>query len=114
MLDDESVVHVGLESSARGLGSGRVRATQLEDRLREISLAMRPLVVGLVKNVSLGVPVNGVRDAVEISLEHRAGYCAEVFFPYRALESGQAVEFLDATSQAGKRGRFFGSAEIQP
>ena len=113
MLDDESVVHVGLESGAEGAGSGRVRATQLEERLREISLVMRPLVVGLVKNVSLGAPVNGVRDAVEFALEHRAGYCAEVFFPYRALDSGQGVEFLDATAQAGKRGRFLGSAEIK-
>lgn len=114
MLDDESVVHVGLESSAQGAGSGRVRAIQLEDRLREISLAMRPLVVGLVKHVSLGIPVNGVRDAVEFELEHRAGYCVEVFFPYRAVDSGQEVEFLDATAQVGKRGRFFGSAEIKP
>lgn len=112
MLDDESVVYVGLESDAQGLGSGRLRATQLEERLREISLTMRPLVVGLVTNVSLRTPVSGVRDAVEFALEHRAGYCAEVFFPYRTLRDAKQIDFLDATAQAGKRGRFFVSADF--
>lgn len=47
-------------------------------------------------------PRGEASDAIQVNLEHIAGYCAEVFFPYRRREDGQ-VDYFSIYAQQGSR-----------
>lgn len=92
----EEVVHVGLSPEVNWT-SDRHRAEALSESLRALVQQKRPIVLGVVTNVSLPNE-GGSSDAIRVFLEHRSGYCADVFFHYR-LAGG--VTMADVTAQQG-------------
>lgn len=97
----EEVVHVGLSLEVNWI-SDRDRAEELSKSLRALVQQKQPLALGVVTNVSLPSD-GGSSEAIRVFLEHRSGYCADVFFHYR-LEG--AVTMTDVTAQQGVP-RFF-------
>jgi hypothetical protein len=96
-LDEaEKVVHVGLSPEVNWT-SDRHRAEALSESLRALVQNKQPLVIGVVTNVSLARE-GGSSDAIRVFLEHRSGYCADVFFHYRLTEG---VTMTDVTAQQG-------------
>jgi hypothetical protein len=109
LLDDGSVTQVGLNMHGEFDVSGKERARQVEKALRSVANSLAPAAVGIVTNVSVPSADGATYDAIEIDLEHRGGYCAEVFFGYEIHgEANRALNFTATTAQAGQAGRFFG------
>lgn len=94
---DEEVVQVGLSPSV-SWGSDRERSEAMSEALRSISIEKNALVAGLVTNVSMPSRT-GVDDAIRVFLEHKSGYCADVFFRYRFAEG--RVDIEDVSAQQG-------------
>jgi hypothetical protein len=113
LLDDGTITQLGLSMPHGASVAGVERARQVETALRSVAVSVKPLVVGIVKNVLIPSPLGEEYDAVEIDLEHRQGYSAEVFFGYRLPSSDlPTLEFTTTTAQAGPVGRFFGVAGV--
>lgn len=87
------VVHVGLSPEVNWT-SDRHRAEALLESLRTLAQQNTPLVLGVVSNVSLASE-GGSSDAIRVFLEHRSGYCADVFFHY-CLAEGVAISNITA------------------
>jgi hypothetical protein len=110
LLTDGTVTQVGLDMHEELRRSDKERVRQLERALRSVANTMSPTAIGLVTNVSVPSADGVIYDAIEIDLEHRAGYCAEVFFGYELhVAPDRALSFTATTAQAGPAGRFFGS-----
>ena len=108
LLDDGSVTQVGLKMPTKADASGKERALQVEEALRSIGSSLAPTAIGIVSNVSVCSAGTEAYDAIEIDIEHRGGYSAEVFFGYQ-FQGGSEVnlKFTTTTAQAGQAGRFF-------
>lgn len=98
------IVHVGLPSDVRWRDDSH-RESALIDALAPIAASSLALVFGVATNVSRS-DGGEKRDAVRVFLEHRSGYCVDVFFFY-ALGDDLSVRFGDVAAQAGQQ-RFFG------
>jgi hypothetical protein len=93
----EDIVQVGL-SSDRDWENAQQRADALTDALRSIAAEKSPVALGIVTNVSM--PSEGhTSDAIRVFLEHRSGYCADVFFYYQVVEG--RVSIANVTAQQG-------------
>lgn len=97
------MVHVGVELSEGG-GHAWNRIEALYASLQKESA--HALAFGVVSNVRLPDDV-GSRDAVKIFLEHKGGYCADVFFCYD-LTRENGLKFTETFAQEG-RSVFFAS-----
>jgi len=98
LSEEKEIVHVGLSADVQW-SSDQHRANALAESLRSLTQKNQPIVLGIVTNVSLaGDADNG--DAIRVFLEHKSGYCANVFFHY-ALRAGHDISILDSTAQQG-------------
>lgn len=104
----ECITHVGVNLQDEMNFSGAERVNVLVGALRSAVEQKSLLACSIVTNVSIPRGNGSKCDAVKIFLEHRDGYCAEVFFVYRLHEQGE-FELLDTIAQAGEP--FFFSAE---
>lgn len=107
LLEGRSVVHVGISSDQIGKGSGAQKAAELEGNLRSIATTLRARAVAMATNVAVRNVDGELEDAIQINVEHRSGYCAEVFFPY-FINGHNNVRIGSPTAQKGRPGRFFG------
>lgn len=92
------VVHVGVGDDVQP-SSSHEKFEILKSRFLKIGRSGEVRVFGIAADVALSSNDGAKGDAVEFWLEHRDGYCAEVFIRYR-LTDGR-VEFMDTTAQRG-------------
>lgn len=92
--EGEEVVQVGLSPSV-SWGSDRERSEAISEALRSMSIEKKALVAGLVTDVSMPNRT-GVDDAIRVFLEHKSGYCADVFFRYRFVEGRVDIQGISA------------------
>jgi hypothetical protein len=98
-----SVVHAGIDPTR----SEHPDATDLIDSMTEDfrRRAERGEIVatGIVADVRVPSPSEPeVMDAIQLRLEHRDAYAAEVFVPYR-IEVGRSPTYLELFAQKGRR-----------
>jgi hypothetical protein len=94
LSEHEEVVQVGLSPSV-SWGSDRERSEAISEALRSISTEKNALVAGIVTNVSMPT-LTGADDAIRVFLEHKGGYCADVFFRYRFAEGRIDIQSVSA------------------
>lgn len=92
------VVHVGVEGDVNPVPS-REKFEMLKSMFSEIGRSGGAKLFGIAADVVVSSNDGAKGDAVEFWLEHKDGYCAEVFIRYRIL--GGSVEFMDTTAQRG-------------
>lgn len=92
------VVHVGVQAGLAGLSSQQ-RIDSLLNAFESPEIRTKALAIGIASNVTL--PGNGGDqvDAIKCFLEHRDGYCAEVFVGYELVSGG--VKMTDTSAQQG-------------
>jgi hypothetical protein len=98
-----AVVHVGVESSQGG-GGAQQQVDAMVQSFKQIASQKRAIAFGVVMDVRLPSPDGTKGDAIEFLLEHKDGYCVEVFMRYE-ISVGD-VEFAETTAQQGHP-RFF-------
>lgn len=76
--------------------SDRHRADALAESFRLLAREKKPLAFGIVTNVSLAGEA-GPSEAVQVFLEHKSGYCADVYFHYSLSEKrGVKIDHVSA------------------
>lgn len=88
------VVHVGAEDVS---AEGTVK--KLRQEFKRLAKENAGKAFGIVTNVMLPLDSGAKTDAIEFDLEHRDGYCAEVFYRY-SLEGG--FKIIEITAQRGE------------
>ncbi len=103
--EKNEIVHVGISPKEHWMGD-QFRADALVDSFFLLARDISILAFGIATNVSR---VDGVEenDAIRIFLEHRSGYCADVFFHY-SLESERGATITHITAQQGIQHLFLG------
>lgn len=95
LSENEEIVQVGLSPEIHWTDDQH-RADALAESFRSLAQEKRPLAFGIVTNVSLSGDAVG-SDAIRVFLEHRSGYCADVFFHYTlAMERGACITKITA------------------
>ena len=88
---DGSIVHVGAADSAREHPRSADLIESLRQQLRDRVKLREIKAAAIVFDVRVTPPgVGHASDAIEVLVQHRDSYCAEVFFPYR-LKDGQPM-----------------------
>ena len=106
MKTDGSIVRVGAidpsDDQPRGRDLWRIMAEDFRQRARNEGIRA----IALVADVRLP-PTNNqeMTDAVQVTLEHRSSYAANVFLPYRVNDAG-VPEFGPMFAQEGQRSIF--------
>lgn len=101
------VVHVGVQADTRRATEVE-RAEMLFESFKQLAENEQAIALAIATNVTLRNQDGSKSDAIKMFLEHRGGYCAEVFFRY-SLRGGD-VEITDTTAQQGEP-LFFGSRD---
>jgi hypothetical protein len=78
---------------------------QLQQVFRERALAGDCRAIAVVADVVIALPGGGQSDALQVGVEHRAGYCANFFHPYERATDG-SVRFLEPIAGERKGGVF--------
>ena len=99
---DGSIAHVG----ASDLDTDRPKSQDLIQILRnsfqDMAQANQCKAVALVFDVRVTIPDSGLKsDAIQVCLEHKDGYSAQVFFPYQI--NNDDVVYGDTFAQQGNR-----------
>ena len=99
---DGSIVHTGVADPATSRPKSITLIETLVRALRERALNEELCATALVFDVKVMPPGRTAKtNAIQVSLEHRDSYCADVFFPYCPDESG-TIEFGETFAQAGQ------------
>ena len=77
----------------------------LEQAFRERAAAGQCRAIAVVADVVIAVPGGGKSDALQIGIEHRSGWCRNLFYPFRRSDDG-AIQF-DAEITAHREGVVF-------
>jgi len=78
----------------------------LRDSFTSMAKVGECIATAMVIDVKVNLPnTNSRTDAIQVCLEHRDGYSAEVFFPYVIADDGQIV-YGPIFAQRGKRELF--------
>ena len=86
------IVHAGA-STGEEFPRGQELVELLESSLRKDARAGKIRCAAVVANVTVRRPGTGDKvDAIEFRLDHSAGYSAHVYFPYKLLDAGPALE----------------------
>jgi len=92
------VVHVGVQPDGE-YTSATGRVEMLIDSFKQLAAQEKAIAFAIATDVTLPNEDGSKGDAIRLFLEHRTGYCAEVFFRYE--RRGGAVEITDTTAQQG-------------
>lgn len=98
MKTPTDVVHVGVELESN-TQDAKSRIEAIVNSFREMS--NEAIAFGIASNVALPKSDDTKCDAVRIFLEHRDGYCADVFFCY-VLTSTGGIEITQTIAQQGE------------
>jgi hypothetical protein len=79
----------------------------LERSFRERAEAGECRAVAIVVDVRIALPGGGETDAVQVGVEHRAGHCENIFYPYARTPQGE-LRFDDPITSR-RRGVVFSS-----
>ena len=60
----------------------------LENGFREAADAGRYRAVAILADVIIALPNGTQSDAIQVALEHRQGFCRNVFYPYTLSDEG--------------------------
>ena len=102
MRTDGSIVHAGATDPTTDRPTS---ATLIETLTRDFCKRARRHEIraaAVVFDVEI-IPPGGTAktDAIQVNLEHKDSYCAEVFFPYRLADFG-SLEFGETFAQEGR------------
>jgi hypothetical protein len=90
LKDDREIVHIGATVPGESRPKSRDLIELLKQELRGWAVANGCMTTGLVYDVKVVPPGSNEKvDAIEILLDHREGYSAEVFYPYCFDEQGE-------------------------
>ncbi len=92
------VVHIGVQASLGEL-SPQQRIDSLLNAFESPEIRTKALAIGIASNVTLPGDGGDQVDAIKCFLEHRDGYCAEVFIGYEIVSGG--VNLIDTSAQQG-------------
>jgi hypothetical protein len=82
------IVRVGVDG--KGQLSPAARLDSLTAMLGSIARRRKPRALGYAANVTVNEEGGEPRDAIQVTLEHKEGYYADVYFIYR-MHQGSAV-----------------------
>jgi hypothetical protein len=106
MRSDGSIVHVGAKHPATRHPPSVDLLDILKQGLRENADDEKMIAAAIVADVRVIPPDTGKKsEAIQVTVEHRDSYCADVFFPYR-LDESHKPEFGKVFAQAGERSIF--------
>jgi len=98
LSEKEDVVHAGISPDVHWT-SDQHRLDALTKSFRSLAREKRPLAFGIVTNVSLAGDAREI-DAIRVFLEHRSGYCSDVFFHY-TLTNERSTNITSVIAQQG-------------
>lgn len=96
------LVHVGLDDEDAQKKAAKEELTLLKDALRSIAKRSGGRAFGYAVDVVVPSAGGEKKDAIQFFLEHKKGYCAEVFFVY-TLDPVRGVEVKETFAQEGTR-----------
>ncbi|MEW6747784.1 MAG: hypothetical protein AB1486_34080 [Planctomycetota bacterium] len=103
MRTDGSIVHVGAKDPTTDRPKSATLIETLTRDFRERARHREIRAAAVMFDVKVLPPGGSAKtDAIQVNLEHKDSYCAEVFFPYRLGDSG-ALEFGQTFAQEGRR-----------
>lgn len=103
MTADGSIVHTGAIDPSTDKPASAALVESLTREFRRRAKAGEIRATALVMDMRVTPPgSSAVSDAIQVSVEHRSSFCADVFFPYRLTTSG-LLEFGEAFAQEGAR-----------
>jgi len=100
VTDDGRVQRVSPKEDV-GLPSPDDVLALLQQSFRERAEAGECRAVAVVADVIIALPGGGQSDALQVSIEHRDGYCANFFHPYERDTKG-TLRFLEPISSSRK------------
>jgi len=100
VTDDGRVQRVSPKQDVRLPSPDEVLAL-LQQSFRERAEAGECRAVAVVADVVIALPGGGQSDALQVSIEHRDGYCANFFHPYERNTKG-TLRFLEPISSPRK------------
>lgn len=92
------VVHVGVQTATK-FGDASGKANALAKGFKELADQSGSIGFGIATDVKLPCDDGSKRDAIKFFLEHRDGYCAEVFFRYEL--TAEDLVITDVSAQQG-------------
>lgn len=95
-----AIVHVGVQSSPDNKKAQQKVDTLIES-FKKLAIQGKAVAFGIATDVKLPRDDGSKGDAIKFFLEHQDGYCAEVFFRYKAGAEGD-VEISDTIAQQGE------------
>lgn len=99
---DGGIVHVGVEDPGNEYPDSKESIDTLRSSFQEQAQAKQCRAIAIVFDVALRSPGSDKkRDAIQISIEHRDDYAAEVFFPYEIVN--KEVIYGEIFAQKRKR-----------
>jgi len=105
---DGSIVHAGATDPTTDRPKSATLIQSLTEEFHERARHHEIQAAAVVFGVEVLAPAGSTKtDAIQVNLEHKDSYCAEVFFPYRLGDSG-FLEFGETFAQAGKPAVFGG------
>lgn len=103
---DGSIVQVGVDDPRSEFPKASELLEIMRSDFRRRAIQEGITAAAVVFNVAVVAPGSREKtDAIQVTVEHRASYCADVFIPYR-LRTGGVLEFGTSFAQQGT-GRVF-------
>lgn len=93
------VVHVGVQPGTAN-ASAKEKEAMLVASFKRLAEQGAAIAFAITTDVTLPYGDGSKGDAIKLFLEHREGYCAEVFFRYEKKADGR-VEITDTIAQKG-------------
>lgn len=101
MEPDGKIVHLGAQDGDTDRPKSKDLIFVLRDALQNLARANQCDATALVFDVSVALPgSNRKSEAIQVCVDHRDGYSAEVFFPYQVI--GNDVVYGETFAQQGK------------
>jgi hypothetical protein len=101
LKSDGNVVHVAAADAGTDHPKSKDSIFVLRDAFQDLARGNQCYATALVFDVFVALPgSNRKSDAIQVCLDHREGYSAEVFLPYEVISGG--VVFGETFAQHGK------------
>jgi hypothetical protein len=94
------IIDVGVKKDGEDYPRSKDLLGTLRELFRSTAKAKRCRAVAIVFNVAITIPGSGQKsDAIQVSVEHRDGYSADIFYPYQLVDD--EVNYGPIFAQAG-------------
>lgn len=99
---DGSITHVGASEAGNDKPQSQVLINLLKSQFKTLAAKGEVIACEIVFDVLIKPPNGSEKvDAIQINLDHKSGYTAEVMFPYKFAETGQSYSTPFAQKGAG-------------